>query len=179
MELNMRKTVYKSKLCIAALLTIVVADGALSQNIDTATIGYLMKVKLDNYGTMGRYAYKEGEAAALRAGKVGLEYPIGQPYEHLFGSGVWIGGLLDTSASGGSAPVRGVSVAYEGWSGPYHEFFPGNTPMIVFGAVVSESLSLPDGTLTGALSWLTFQLQMTNAICGTTTTARASRGMSH
>ncbi|MBI5472504.1 MAG: T9SS type A sorting domain-containing protein [Ignavibacteriae bacterium] len=124
----MRKTVYKARLSVAALLAIFVADGALSQNIDTATIGYLMKVKLDNYGTMGRYAYKEGEAAALRAGKVGLEYPIGAPYEHLFGSGVWIGGLLDTSASGTSSPIRGVSVAYEGWSGPYHEFFPGITP---------------------------------------------------
>ncbi len=129
MELIMRKTVYNMKSGLAALVAfLVVGSSAFAQNIDTATTGYTMKVKLDNYGTMGRYAYKEGEGPALRAGKVGLEYPIGQPFEHLFGSGVWIGGLLDTSTVGSAPPLRGVSVAYEGWNGPYHEFFPGTDP---------------------------------------------------
>lgn len=98
------------------------------QHVVSTNTGYSMQIEMDNYGTMGRYAYPEGEAAALRAGKVGLAYPANTPYEHLFGSGVWIGGMLDTAQVGNSPPIRGVSLAYEGWTGPYHEFFPGNTP---------------------------------------------------
>lgn len=126
MELTVRCMIMKRILQIGIALPVVLASaGSLhSQNIDSKNFGYSMKIQMDNHGAMGRYVYPEGEAAALRAGKLGLEYPIGSGVEHLFGSGIWVGGLLDTARIGTSPQIRGVSVAYEGWAGPLHEFFP-------------------------------------------------------
>lgn len=85
-----------------------------------------MRVQLDNEGVFGRQAYIGGSPSQA-SGLLGLEYPIGQPYEHIFGGGIWVGGYLDTARVGTSVPVRAVSTAYEGWSGPLNEFFPGTT----------------------------------------------------
>lgn len=82
-----------------------------------------MRLQLNNKGVLGKAAYLAGGYDSL-----GLEYPVGALVEHLDGGGLWLGGLLDTSRSGLSTPLRLVSVAYEGWSGPLSEFFPGNTP---------------------------------------------------
>ncbi len=98
-----------------------------AQGIHEANQGFSMKIQLNNQGVLGLQAYSEGATRAANAGKLGLEYPLGQDFEHLFGSGVWVGGLLDTSRVGfTSPPIRGVTTAYEGWSGPFYEFFPGN-----------------------------------------------------
>ncbi len=98
-----------------------------AQNVVSVRTGFSMRVQMDNLGVMGRQAFPGGSPAPS-SGLIGLEYPLGSPYEHLFGSGVWVGGLLDTARIGTSPQIRGVSVAYEGWAGPLNEFFPGNTP---------------------------------------------------
>jgi hypothetical protein len=88
-----------------------------------------MRLIFDNRGTFGRVAYP-GVIGGLDPGpdSVGLAYPIGLPYEHVFGAGLWIGGKLDTAQSGTSTPIRLVTTGYEGWAGPYFEFFPGSSP---------------------------------------------------
>jgi hypothetical protein len=86
-------------------------------------------MELDNRGAFGRVSFP-GVIGGTDPGPqfIGLEYPVGQPYEHIFGAGIWVGGILDTSTSGPPVPVRGVVTGYEGWQGPYFEFFPGTSP---------------------------------------------------
>ncbi|MFN0158204.1 MAG: T9SS type A sorting domain-containing protein [Bacteroidota bacterium] len=93
--------------------------------------GYNMKMRINNVGAIGHVAYppfNAGTPGGQPVDSLGLEYPIGARVEHLYGGGLWIAGLLDTSASGTAPPLRLVSVSYEGWSGPFFEFYPGNTP---------------------------------------------------
>lgn len=114
-----------SQLAVAALaVSAMMTTTSVAQNVVSQNVGYSMKMQIDNRGVMGRQAYPGG-SPATSTGLLGLEYPVGQSFEHLFGAGVWIAGLLDTARVGTSPPVRGVSVAYEGWSGPLNEFFPG------------------------------------------------------
>ncbi|MEK9139407.1 MAG: hypothetical protein AAB393_19995, partial [Bacteroidota bacterium] len=104
------------------------SDWVFSQpNIQSARIGFSMKVQVDNRGVFGRQAFPGGDPPQS-SGLIGMEYPAGEPYEHLFGTGVWIGGILDTARSGPPVYHRGVSVVYEGWSGPHFEFNPGDSP---------------------------------------------------
>jgi hypothetical protein len=109
------------------ILLAVLTSLSAAQNVVSVNTGLSMKTQMDNLGVMGRQAYPGG-SPPNSTGKLGLEYPVGQAYEHLFGSGVWVGGLLDTARIGTSPQIRGVSVAYEGWSGPLNEFFPGTSP---------------------------------------------------
>ena len=104
-------------------------QSAIPQAYQYAKQGFSMKMPLDNRGAFGRVCYP-GVIGGTDPGPqfIGLEYPIGQPYEHLFGAGLWVGGILDTSTSGNPVFVKGVTVGYEGWSGPYFEFFPGSSP---------------------------------------------------
>ena len=98
-------------------------------NVQRRKQGFSMILNMDNRGSFGRVAYP-GVIGGTDPGpdSIGLEYPVGQPFEHLFGAGIWIGGLLDTSTGPVPRVIRGVSTAYEGWSGPYFEFFPGPSP---------------------------------------------------
>ncbi len=114
---------------ILATITVVslLATTVWSQNVVSVNTGFSMKVQMNNQGVMGRQAYPNGNPT-VASGLLGVEYPAGQPYEHLFGSGIWIGGKLDTARVGTSPQVRGVSFAYEGWVAPLNEFFPGGSP---------------------------------------------------
>ncbi len=112
----------RRSLWIPVFLLLVASSHA--QNIVSVNQGYTMRVQINNLGVFGRLAYPGG-APPTNSGLLGLEYPVTQKIEHLFAAGVWIGGLLDTSRVGTSAPIRRVSVAFEGWSGPLHEFYPG------------------------------------------------------
>lgn len=88
-----------------------------------------MRLSFDNRGVFGRVSYP-GVIGGTDPGRdsIGLEYPLGQPYEHLYGGAIWVGGKLDTARSGTSTPVVAVATGYEGWTGPYFEFFPGSSP---------------------------------------------------
>lgn len=114
------------QIVLASLTILLLATTAYSQNVVSANQGYSMKIQMNNLGVMGRQAYPGG-SPPNSSGKLGLEYPVGQPYEHLYGSGIWIGGFLDTARVGTSPQIRGVSLAYEGWSGPLYEFYPGGS----------------------------------------------------
>ena len=94
--------------------------------ISSTNQGYSLKLQLDNRGVFGRQAYPGGVPQS--GNLLGLEYPVGPKMEHLFGGGIWIGGLLDTTASGSGPRIRVVSTGYEGWAGPLYEFFPGSSP---------------------------------------------------
>jgi hypothetical protein len=91
--------------------------------VDWEKQGFSMKMWMDNKGLFGIQAFQEGNGPT---DSLGLEYPVGTNIEHLFGGGIWVGGFLDTSASGTSAPLKLVTTGYEGWAGPLFENFPGN-----------------------------------------------------
>jgi len=114
---------FAASLCLAVLQAAAQPAGS---NVVVAKQGFSMKTQMDNTGTFGRQAYDPPDPATS-TGLLGLEYPVGQPYEHLFGAGIWVGGLLDTARVGTSPPIRAVSTAYEGWSGPLNEFFPSSS----------------------------------------------------
>ncbi len=110
-------------------LLLVAGEGTFSQSFKHIKQGFSMKLKLDNRGAFGRVSYPGVIGGTDPGGdSIGLEYPIGQPFEHIFGAGIWVGGILDTATSGPPVFVRGVSTGYEGWIGPYFEFFPGSSP---------------------------------------------------
>jgi len=83
--------------------------------------GFSMKLWINNVGAMGKVAVPPWRPTPTTIqDSLGLEYPIGQKIEHLYGGGLWIGGKSRGTAR--------VSVTYEGWAGPYYEFFPGTSP---------------------------------------------------
>lgn len=94
--------------------------------------GFSMKLAISNKGDFGRVAYRPCDLTNPTGGlpndSIGLEFPIGARVEHIYGGGLWIGGLLDTARVGTSTPLRLVSCSYEGWSGPLYEFLPGGGP---------------------------------------------------
>jgi hypothetical protein len=119
-------------------------------NIRYAKQGFSMRLAFDNRGTFGRVPYP-GVIGGVDPGpdSVGLAYPIGQPYEHVFGAGLWVGGKLDTAQIGTSTPIRIVTTGYEGWQGPFFEFFPGSTPADTIWKVAGRGVQRPP-------SWETF-----------------------
>ena len=80
--------------------------------VDWKKQGFSMKMWMDNKGVFGVQAFQEGNGPN---DSLGLEYPSGTDIEHVFGGGIWVGGLLDTSVSGSSAPLNLVTTGYEGW----------------------------------------------------------------
>lgn len=96
--------------------------------------GFTMKIKLNNLGSMGRIVcppWTPTPNTTPCTNDLGLEYPVGDRIEHLYGGGLWIGGLLDTArAPNTSPPLRLVTTSYEGWSGPFYETFPGVDPSV-------------------------------------------------
>jgi len=85
--------------------------------------GFSMRVNFDNRGVFGKPVYPD----PILPESLGIEYPIGQRFEHIYGGGLWIGGKLDTSISGTGQRIKVVSTAFEGWAGPLFEFFPGSS----------------------------------------------------
>ncbi len=119
----------KKRIFIFALGALFAQDVANSQpNHFARRQGFSMKIELNNVGAMGRVAYSPFRPTPNPPpDSLGLEYPVGRRIEHLFGGGLWIGGLLDiTPAPGSNPPVRLVTTCYEGWAGPYYEMFPGS-----------------------------------------------------
>jgi hypothetical protein len=124
----------RARLTATALLMLLLGAGltevrAQLPYVDEATQGFSMKIRISTVGAIGRVAcppFSPGNPAGCAAESLGLEYPIGARNEHLYGGGVWIGGLLDTSIAGTAPPLRLVSVSYEGWAGPLFEFYPGH-----------------------------------------------------
>ena len=115
-------------------------------NFSYIKAGHSLKVQMNNTGSLGRIAYAPWSAnpTAPVADSIGLEYPANARIEHLFGGGVWIAGQLDTSVSGTGTPLKRVSLAYEGWAGPYFEFFPGTSPADTFWrASLADSVEPP------------------------------------
>lgn len=117
-------------LVIVVLAVLVFSVETVAQTHQARKQGFSMKMMLNNVGAMGRVAYPPFRSSPdPPPDSLGLEYPIGQRIEHLFGGGLWIGGILDTTRGPGSnPPLKLVTVCYEGWSGPYYEMYPGNTP---------------------------------------------------
>ncbi len=104
------------------VMIVFIAATSVSQNIVAGRQGFAMQMQLDNRGVFGRYAFPGGPTSTE---SMGFEYPIGQKIEHLYGAGLWVGGKLDTARAGTSTAISLVTVAYEGWSGPMNEFYPG------------------------------------------------------
>lgn len=117
------------------------------QNVRYARQGYSMRLCFNNEGVFGRVAYPQGINTLQDS--IGLEYPIGSSYEHIFGGGLWVGGILDTSIGPTPAFVRAVTTAYEGWAGPYFEFFPGSSLIDSIWKVVGRGVPRPS-------SWETY-----------------------
>lgn len=90
---------------------------------DFSIQGFSMKLRWSNLGTFGHIAcppFNPTNPGDCPPESVGLEYPAGSGLEHLWAGGLWIGGKPNS-------PARRVSVTFEGWAGPYYEFFPGRT----------------------------------------------------
>jgi hypothetical protein len=109
-----------------ALVISVGGDRAFSQSNEVKRKqGFSMQLMMNNRGVFGKQGYL---LANPPQDSIGLEYPVGSRTEHIYGGGIWVGGLLDTSAIGQTAPpIRAVTTAYEGWSGPLYEMYPGNS----------------------------------------------------
>ena len=117
---------------VAFVATLLVVPESLAQpsgrqRYKSVKQGFKMKAMLGNNGSMGRVAYPPWvEPPNPPPGdSIGLEFPLGDRIEHLYGGGLWIAGLLDTARVGTSPPLRLVTTAYEGWQGPHYEFFAG------------------------------------------------------
>jgi hypothetical protein len=112
-------------------------------NVDTVKQGFSMRLRLDNRGVMGRQAYK----GTIPDDSLGLEYPFGTNIEHVFGAGVWIGGLLDTSTTGTAPPLKLVTTGYQGWTlaGQLFETFPGSSPADTFWRATQRDTVKPVG----------------------------------
>ncbi len=100
---------------------------AVAPNIMYRHQGYTMRLTLDNRGALGKTTYPQTTPPAE---SLGLEYPVGQRIEHLFGGGIWVGALLDTSTVTPPSRIKAVSTSYEGYGGgitPLYEFYPGSS----------------------------------------------------
>lgn len=128
-------------LVIATLCWIVVpAKDVCAQTSVYAKQGFSMRLCFRNSGTMGRISYP---GTSIARDSIGLEYPIGAPYEHILGAGLWVGGKLDTARAGTSTPIRLVSTAYEGWAGPLSEFSGGPSPADTIWKVIGRGVPRP------------------------------------
>ena len=133
-----------------AMVSVLGVSQMLGQSYQYTKQGYSMRLCLDNRGTFGRTPYPGVIGGTDPGGdSIGLSYPIGQPYEHIFGAGLWVGGILDTAQIGTSTPVKLVTTGYEGWTGPYFEFWPGSTPADTIWEVLGRGIPRPS-------SWETY-----------------------
>jgi hypothetical protein len=82
--------------------------------------GQTMKLWMSNRGCFGINALGDGIGGC---NGMGLEYPAGSNIEHLFGAGLWIGAIIDTSTDNTPKKVKAVTTAYEGWNFPLFEMY--------------------------------------------------------
>lgn len=92
-------------------------------NVVSAKQGTTMLLQKDNRGAFGKVSYLLNPPPP---DSIGLEYPVGGRIEHLYGAGLWVGGLIDTTSGGTGQKIQVVSTAYEGYAGPMFEFYPGH-----------------------------------------------------
>jgi hypothetical protein len=117
-------------------------------SVDFAIQGFSMKMRLSNVGSFGHVAcppFSPAGGGNCAAESLGLEYPVGQAIEHIYGGGIWVGGLMDTTGSAHGNPQRLVSVTYEGAGGPDFEFYPGATPADTFWRASRSDQTAPPG----------------------------------
>jgi hypothetical protein len=118
-----------SAITLFALLLAVLTLGSTAEGfvIQRKKVGFSMRLWMDNRGVFGIQARPGG----YPNDSLGCEYPIGSNVEHIFGGGMWVGSLFDTSSGGGGTPLKLVTTSYEGWAGPppsLVETYPGNNP---------------------------------------------------
>lgn len=133
---------------VGLLFVAVTAQAQIPAQWWMANQGFSMKLRYCNLGAFGRAACPPvlpGDSAWCGINDRGLVYPAGSGNEHLAGAGLWIGGRLDTAASGTSTPVRLVSVSYEGWAGPFYEFSPDDSAADSIWCVPGQSAPKPPG----------------------------------
>ncbi|HCV43119.1 MAG TPA: hypothetical protein DGH68_06515 [Bacteroidetes bacterium] len=90
--------------------------------------GGSMKMEMDNSGAIGYVTYPPRSGAPRDINHIGLEYPIGESIEHIYGGGIWVGAQVDSLIGGTYQKVKLVSCAYEGYGGGINalfEFSPG------------------------------------------------------
>ena len=130
----------------ALILTLAPVLDALADTTNYSSVkqGFSMRVQMMNIGAFGRVGFPPF-GGSPPADSIGVEFPVGSPIEHVYGGGLWVGGLLDTSQGGGGQPLRRVSLAYEGWSGPHFEFHPGDQPADTIWQVIGQGAPRPPG----------------------------------
>jgi hypothetical protein len=119
-----------TRLALCTLLIFAGTAPAQIPPVDFAIQGSSMRLRFNNVGAFGHIAcppFNPANPGGCEDDSIGMEYPVGSHEEHLYGSGIWVGGLLDTSSSGSSTALHLVSLSYEGWAGPYYEFYPGTS----------------------------------------------------
>lgn len=142
------KTYIQTVAMVLLMLTILGSTTLNAQRrYDFVKQGFSMKLQMNNLGAFGRVAYPPFSVNPNppAAESLGLEYPLGQDIEHVYGGGLWIGGKVDTSRFGTSAPLKLVTVSYEGWAGPYWECFPGTDPRDGFWQADRNDTAPPPG----------------------------------
>lgn len=113
---------------IVLLLTAASLTSYAQRSYDFKKQGFEMQVQHNNNGAFGRIAYQLPPFPNPPPPEsIGVAYPIGL-VEHVFGGGFWLAGKLDTARIGTTPERKLVSLSYEGWAGPYYEFFPGTNP---------------------------------------------------
>jgi hypothetical protein len=133
---------------LVCILSITANLGNGQPNVNYTKQGFSMRLCFDNRSTMGRLSYPGG-SGFNNLDSVGLEYPVGYPpsrgYEHIIGAALWVGGKLDTSQIGTSSPIKLVTTGYEGWRGPFCEFYPGSSPADSIWKVSGRGVPHPPG----------------------------------
>lgn len=86
--------------------------------------GFGMRLELDNSGALGYVTYPPRSSASRDS--IGLEYPVGERIEHIYGGGVWVAAQVDTSVAGNRPKVKLVSCSYEGYGGGINSLFEFN-----------------------------------------------------
>jgi len=86
-----------------------------------------LRMMLSNYSSIGRAAWTPNSGSVSPAETLGMEYPNGSGIEHIYGGGLWIGGMIDTTVAGTGQLTKVVTTGYEG-NGADREFFPGSGP---------------------------------------------------
>src|SRR5512140_1008991 len=107
----------------------------------SARQGYDLRLWISNFGAVAGVARPTNSPPAV----LGCEFPAGSDIEHVYGAGVWIGGLLDT-AHAGRPPSQAtlVTTGYEGWAGHLEELFPSDdTSDSIWYASLSDSTKPP------------------------------------
>ena len=100
-------------------------SGVVVPNIDYAKQGYSMLLHLNNNGAYGRISYRNPGSVTPYTDSLGLEYPVGDRIEHMWGGGLWVGGVVD---QGGGQFLKSVSTTYESEFNRTPEFYPGSSP---------------------------------------------------